>query len=131
MTKDNDKNFTQALMNLDEKIIDNSEKIEISLDEKTAEKFLVLKEYMEWNNDFLINSSLTLSYKQDIEKLKEKMQDKRIEKDKEQKIKFVATFKNEERIKEIKNDNQFLSFIINIGINEIYSKILGSDISNE
>jgi hypothetical protein len=141
MPNENLNKYVAALTEKDNSSSSKDEAFTIYLSDSSRKIFKEIKKRMEWNNNIVLNSALTLFFKdglndekklefiatikkeQQLKKLPNKLNDKT-------KLEFYPTIKNESRIKEFAdeyNADDLFSYIAKSGIEILYKRLIRSD----
>ena len=130
MSENNQEKYTNSLLAGHDKnnAISKYGILKFKVQSKTVEKIKEIKNYMEWDTNTTINSSLTYLYKNlGFDGLPKNILLKGCEKE----IKFTPTFKNSQRLETetMKGslDLAFTTYIIAKSVDELYSRLLKAD----
>lgn len=136
MPNENLNKYVAALTEKDNSSSNKDEGFIIYLSDSSRKMLQELKKTMEWNNEIALNSALTIFFKYGLNDKKNlKLSESKITildknfNDKK-KLEFHATLKNEDRIKELVEEdsvNDIFSSIAKSGIEILYKRLIRSD----
>ncbi|MBQ0693486.1 hypothetical protein [Providencia stuartii] len=128
MTESNQEKYINSLLAGHDKNSKSSKDniLELKVKTKTLDKIRDIKNYMEWDTDTTLNSALTYLYKNSGFDVFSKYGDYG-----DKIIKFSPTFKNSQRLQEVKGnvalDLECIAVIICKSIDELHSILLKAD----